>query len=658
MEMLPLLFKLQICVFFIFLLPLIGALLNTFVFRKMNIKWVTSVATAFVFIPFLLSLYVFFNATILGLVVKISLFNWISVPYFKAYSVIIPFGLTVDRLTSIFLLIITGVGTLIHFYSGEYMSHEDRPYRFFVYLNLFIFSMLALVLGSNMLVTFLGWEGVGVCSYLLIGYWFNDHGNSKAAIKAFIANRVGDVGFLLAMFLCFNLFGTIDYANLATISTNLGPQFIAENITTITLIGLSLLLAVSGKSAQIPLYTWLPDAMAGPTPVSALIHAATMVTAGIYLMTRCCGLLVLSPVTMYSIAIIGAATALFSATIGLAQTDIKKVLAYSTCSQLGYMVMACGVGAFQYGVAHVMTHAFFKACLFLGAGSVIHAMHHEQDIRKMGGLFKKMPITSMTFILATLAIIGFPGFSGFFSKDAILLNAWTGPFGHPIFWVVGVLTAALTSFYMLRLTILVFFSPSRAEDPSHIHETNIVITLPLIILAILSTLGGLIAIPEFMTGTKDVISGFLSPVTSSAYKHMASLGYASHHASLSFELILMGVATGVVFLSGILAIVLYKNGLSKEENFAQKFSKLYQLVQDKWRVDELYDCIIVKPLSKLGSLFYKYIDRAFLEGVVNGLPKSFYFSTTVLSDVQSGIVRSYLKLMFVVFLVICCLIFI
>lgn len=411
-------------------IPLIAALLNAFVFRLAGIKWVCTVATLAVFVPFIFSVLLFLN----NQVVTLNLFPFITVPGLAEGSFIVPFSLSVDRLSSIFLLIITGVGFLIHMYSGEYMKAEEKPYRFFVYLNLFIFSMLLLVLGSNMFVTFIGWEGVGVCSYLLIGYWYEDVSNSMAAIKAFIFNRVGDVGFLIAMFLSYSIFHSIQYTEIANFIATAPQDFFVDHSLSITLIGLCLLLGVSGKSAQIPLYTWLPDAMAGPTPVSALIHAATMVTAGIYLMNRTSFILVHSSVVMYSIAIIGAATALLSATIGLAQNDIKKVLAYSTCSQLGYMVLACGVGAFQYGVAHVVTHAFFKACLFLGAGSVIHAMHHEQDIRKMGGLFKKMPITSMTFVIATLAIIGFPGFSGFFSKDAILASAWSGPYGHPILY--------------------------------------------------------------------------------------------------------------------------------------------------------------------------------------------------------------------------------
>lgn len=631
----------------IVLLPLLGAFINAFILRSANVGIVCGVGTLAVVLPFIFSCMLFFAPILQGTTVTVNLFDWISVPLINGKEFNISFGLTADRLSGIFLLVITGVGALIHLYSGEYMHHEKRPYRFFVYLNLFIVSMLLLVLGSNMLVTFLGWEGVGVCSYLLIGYWYEDTANSMAAIKAFIANRVGDAGFLIAMFLCYMLFKTINYNELALIIAASPQSFLADNATEITIIGLCLLLGVAGKSAQIPLYTWLPDAMAGPTPVSALIHAATMVTSGIYLMNRMSFALVLSPTVMTTIAIIGAATAILSATIGFAQTDIKKVLAYSTCSQLGYMVLACGVGAFQYGVAHVVTHAFFKACLFLGAGSVIHAMHHEQDIRKMGGLFKKMPITSITFLIATLAIIGFPGFSGFFSKDAILAAAWSGPYGSPIFWFIGWITAGFTAFYMLRLTWLVFFGSCRAEHPEHIHETNFVITIPLVILAVLSVLGGLIAIPEIFTGKTDFITSFLSPVLGQAQSAIAASGIHAAHLSHSMELGLMGASILIVFISAFLAIAIYKVGPQGGEKFANTFGPFYRLVRDKWRVDELYELIIIRPLALLGQALYKFIDRVIIEGVVNGIPETLYTGTSVASDAQSGMARNYLKFIFI-----------
>ncbi len=631
----------------IVLFPLFGALINAFIMRKTSIGIVCTIATAAVAVPFVFSLMLFFNSIIPGNIVHVDLFNWISVPLVDGKEFNVSFGLTADRLSGVFLLVITGVGSLIHLYSGEYMHHEKKPYRFFVYLNLFIFSMLSLVLGSNMLVTFLGWEGVGVCSYLLIGYWFEDKDNSMAAIKAFVANRVGDAGFLIAIFLCYMLFKTINYSELASIIAASPQTFLSENSLEITIIGLCILLGVAGKSAQIPLYTWLPDAMAGPTPVSALIHAATMVTSGIYLMSRVSYLLVLSPTVMTTIAIIGAATAIFSATIGFAQTDIKKVLAYSTCSQLGYMVLACGVGAFQFGVAHVVTHAFFKACLFLGAGSVIHAMHHEQDIRKMGGLFKKMPITSTTFLLATLGIIGFPGFSGFFSKDAILAAAWSGPYGSPILWFVGWVTAGFTAFYMLRLTWLVFFGKCRAEHSEHIHETNIVITLPLIILGILSVVGGVIVIPEVFTGKVDFITSFLSPVLGQAQVALNASGLHGLPLSHSMEFGLMGASVLIVFVGAIFAILVYKNGPSGGEKFANALGPIYSLVRDKWRIDELYAFIFIRPLAKLGKVLYSFFDKVIVEGVVNGIPETLYTGTSVASDSQSGMTRNYLKFIFI-----------
>lgn len=627
--------------------PLIGALINAFLLRRTNVGITCFIATIAVALPFVFSLMLFFSPVTEGTPIKFNLFNWISVPLLSGKEFNISFALTLDRLSGLFLLVITGVGTLIHLYSGEYMRHEKNPYRFFVYLNLFIVSMLLLVLGSNMLVTFIGWEGVGVCSYLLIGYWYEDDSNSMAAIKAFIANRVGDAGFLIAMFLCYMLFKTIDYSDLATIIAASPQTYLQENSIEITLIGLCLLLGVCGKSAQIPLYTWLPDAMAGPTPVSALIHAATMVTSGIYLMSRVSYILVLSPTVMLIIAIVGATTAIFSATIGFAQTDIKKVLAYSTCSQLGYMVLACGVGAFQYGVSHVVTHAFFKACLFLGAGSVIHAMHHEQDIRKMGGLFKKMPITSTTFLIATLAIIGFPGFSGFFSKDAILSAAWSAPFGSPIFWFIGWLTAGLTAFYMLRLTFLVFFGNCRAHHPEKIHETNFIITIPLILLAIFSVISGFIVIPEIFSGKVDFITEFLSPVLGQAQAIIASNDIHGKHMSHSLEYGLMTASILIVFISAFTAILIYKNGPQGGDKFAKIFGPIYRLILDKWRIDELYELILIRPLAKIGKVLYSFVDKIVIEGIINGIPETIYTGTSVASDMQTGLARNYLKFIFI-----------
>lgn len=603
----------QLYLFLIVFIPLLTALLNTFVFNKRSIAFVCGLATLGVFSAFVCALKLYFSHLLNNsFPITLNLFSWIYLPDIQGQSLKIPFALVVDKLSILFLLVTTGIGTLIHMYSGQYMSAEKKPYRFFVYMNLFIVSMVVLVLGSNMLVTFLGWEGVGVCSYLLIGYWFEDNNNSLAAIKAFVMNRIGDVGFLLAMFLCLKFFGTLDYA---VLQQNL-LHANASNLV-ITLIGFGILVAVTGKSAQIPLYTWLPDAMAGPTPVSALIHAATMVTAGIYLLNRLSYLLILSPAVMHTIAIVGAVTAFFAATIATAQTDIKKILAYSTCSQLGYMVLACGVGAFDYGVAHVITHAFFKACLFLGAGSVIYALHHEQDIRNMGGLFKKMPITSVTFLISVFAIIGLPPFSGFFTKDAILASAWGGPYGHPILWVIGACTAALTAFYMLRLTVLVFFGKCRAHDPAHIVETNLIMTIPLIILAFLSAFGGVVL--------------KLFPVI---------------HVPHLVERNLMIASVVIVLLSALCSILIYRKGISGGDTLAKNLGAFYRLVYHKWKVDELYHACIVTPLGYLGRVSYNIVDRRVVEGVVNGVPKTFYFATSIGSDIQSGNVRSSLKFMF------------
>lgn len=643
----------------ILLFPLFGAALNGFFLRKAHRLVTITVATLAVAIPFVFScMLVFGPIAETGEAVRTQLFNWISVGLSNGGNFTVPFGLSVDRLSGTLLLIITGVGSLIHLYAGEYMHHEEGVYRFFAYLNLFVFSMLALVLGSNMLVTFLGWEGVGLCSYLLIGYWYEDTNNAAAGMKAFVANRVGDLGFLIAMFLSYQLFGSIDYSNLATATSQLDAAWFEANSTTITCLGLSLLLAVTGKSAQLPLYIWLPDAMAGPTPVSALIHAATMVTAGVYLMVRMSFLLVHSEVAMATIAIVGGATALFAATIGLVQNDIKKVLAYSTVSQLGFMVLACGVGAFQYGVAHLMTHAFFKALLFLGAGSVIHAMHHEQDIRKMGGLIHKLPVTGWTFVIGTLAIIGFPGFSGFFSKDEILYYSWAGTFGHPVLWMLGALAAACTSFYMVRLTYLVFFGKSRVDHHTaeHLHENPWTITLPLVVLAVLATVGGYVSLPHaiahlFGIEGNNIITNWLTPVIAQAQDTMLRL-HGEHHGSSALEWGLMGTSTVVMLIMSAFAISLYKVGPQGGDKLASSFGSLYHLVLDKWRVDELYQAIVVNPLKKTGDFFFSIGDKFVIEGLVNDLPRSIYVVTTVFSDAQTGLVRDYLKVIFVGILII------
>lgn len=653
----------------IFVFPLLGAVVNGFALRKAPNTAIVSVGVLAIAIPFVLSLILFFNHIWNGEVVHAHIINWITLSLDKPSDVPIALGLTADRLSGLLLLVVTGIGSLIHLYSGEYMSHEKGVYRFFTYLNLFVFSMLALILGSNMLTTFLGWEGVGLCSYLLIGYWFEEEKNAAAGMKAFLVNRIGDFGFIMAMFIALNLFGTLDYSSLSgskgltEIVAALPPEWFSQNATMITLMGLSILLAVTGKSAQMPLYIWLPDAMAGPTPVSALIHAATMVTAGVYFMTRMSFLLVHSPLAMATIASIGAATALFAATIGFVQTDIKKVLAYSTVSQLGFMVLACGVGAFQFGIAHLVTHAFFKALLFLGAGSVIYAMHHEQDILKMGGLWKKMPITATTFVIGTLAIIGFPLMSGFMSKDEILFNAFAGPFGHPVFWVLGVLAAAGTAFYMTRLTYLTFFGKTRADHHTfeHARENNWLITVPLSVLAFFSIFGGIISIPApigHILGLhgENFVTQWLEPILSNAQLTMSSL-QAAHEHSTTLEWSLMGASTGIMFAMVGIAVTIYRSGPEGGAKFSNALGGFYRLVFDKWRIDELYGILFVKPLSVFANGCYRVGDLLIVEGLVNGVPQAIKNVTQVASDFHGGFLRTYAKFMYLGVLILAAILF-
>jgi len=474
------------------LLPLAGFLINFLLAGKLSKKVVAFIGCGTVFVSLLLAIKVFFDLQALpseARVITDTVANWITVDGFS-----VDFSFLLDPLSAIMILVVTGVGFLIHVYSIGYMAHDDGFGRFFAYMNLFMFSMLVLVLASNFLFMFVGWEGVGLCSYLLIGFWFERDSATEAGKKAFVVNRIGDFGFLLGMFLIFWNVGSLDFQTVMA----LAPSSFAIGGTVITATTLLLFLGATGKSAQIPLYVWLPDAMEGPTPVSALIHAATMVTAGVYMLARSSTLFVMAPTTMLVVAIIGTATAFFAATIGLFQNDIKRVLAYSTVSQLGYMFMACGVAAFGAGIFHLMTHAFFKALLFMGAGSVIHGMSDEQDMRKMGGLKKYMPVTFMTMLIATLAISGLPGVSGFFSKDEILWQAYSSAYGSPILWFVGMFTALLTTFYMFRLMFLTFFGKGRMDDKTkeHLHESPKVMTIPLIVLAILSIAGGWVGIPK------------------------------------------------------------------------------------------------------------------------------------------------------------------
>lgn len=548
-------------------------------------------------------------------------FNFISVG-----DLVIPFAFQVDSLSSLFLLIITGVGFLIHVYSTSYM-HEEKPEhfaRYFSFLNLFVFSMLLLVMGANYVIMFIGWEGVGLCSYLLIGYWFKNQEYNKAANKAFIMNRIGDLAFLIALFWLIAKLGTVSYDEVFS-AANLG-KLKSSDITIITLL---LFIGAAGKSAQIPLYTWLPDAMAGPTPVSALIHAATMVTAGIYMIARSNLLYSLSPVSMNVVAIAGLATAILAATIALKQNDIKKVLAYSTVSQLGYMFLALGVGAYTAGVFHVMTHAFFKALLFLAAGSVIHAMGGEQDIRNMGGLSKKIRITFITFLIGCIAIAGIPPFSGFFSKDAILLAVYVK---NPVLYGVALFGALLTAFYMFRLLFITFTGTFRGteEQKHHLHESPSTMTIPLIMLAILSIVGGLVGIPEAVMKGGDQFSAFLSPVITQ---------HAEETVSHSTEYMLMTLSTVLVVLTIIIAWFQFRRYQRKETT---GFGKV---LENKWYVDELYEKIIVNPLHRFGGFLKNSIEKFVIDGLVNGVGRMVNYSGRQFRLLQSGQVGSYVLLM-------------
>ena len=596
------------------LLPFLGFLINGLGRNYLSKGLVSIIGSGVVLASFILSLVIFFTN------------DYSVVTYFdfiRVGSLQIPFAFQIDQLSTLFLLIITGVGFLIHVYSTAYMHEEKREHfgRYFAFLNLFVFSMLLLVMGANYVIMFIGWEGVGLCSYLLIGYWFKNSEYTKAAKKAFVMNRIGDLGFLLAVFW---LIAKLDTTTFTDVFSNL------NKLSSGDIIGITLLLFVgaTGKSAQIPLYTWLPDAMAGPTPVSALIHAATMVTAGIYMIARSNALYSLAPLTLNVVAIIGAATALFAATIALKQNDIKKVLAYSTVSQLGYMFLALGSGAYVAAVFHVMTHAFFKALLFLGSGSVIHAMSGQQDIRFMGGLKSKLKITYITFLIGCLAIAGIIPLSGFFSKDAILLGA----FEHNKFlYVVGVLTAGLTAFYMFRLLFITFFGGFRGteEQRHHVHESPAPMTIPLIILAILSVIGGFVGVPEVFIHGGDKLVAFLSPVIPVAHAEV------SH----STEIMLMALTTVVAVVAILIAWARYKT--YKEER-PTPFAKL---LENKWYVDELYDAIIVKPINKLGVIANNYFERSGIDALVNGVGRMVNYGSRQMRWLQSGQVGSYVLLM-------------
>jgi NADH-quinone oxidoreductase subunit L len=610
----------KILIGFIILWPLAGFLFNGLGRYYWTKKVIAYKATVYIVCSFIASVFAFMYVQNHG-PVTVHYFDFIHTA-----TVNIPFDFKVDNLSSLFLLVITGVGSLIHLYSTAYMKEEAAPHyaRYFAYLNLFIFSMLVLVLGDNYVVMFIGWEGVGLCSYLLIGYWFTNGSYNYAAKKAFIMNRIGDLGFLLAIFLLIAKLGSVNYSEVLT------AQSLAKLSTTdITAITLLLFVGAMGKSAQIPLFTWLPDAMAGPTPVSALIHAATMVTAGIYMITRSNILFSHSEFTQHVIAIIGISTALLAATIAIKQNDIKKVLAYSTVSQLGYMFLGLGVGAYSGAVFHVITHAFFKALLFLGAGSVIHAMHHEQDIRKMGGLKAKLPITHITFLIGCIAIAGVPPFSGFFSKDEILAAAFAK---SPVYWVLGVMGAAMTAFYMFRLYTTTFLGKFRGtlDQENHLHESPIAMTIPLILLAIASAMAGAIGIPALMGG-QHWLSHQLIPIVGEPVE----LGL-SH----SLEWTLMAVSVAIAMIALSIAIVIYKKKTDEEPiTFIGKF------FYHKWHIDELYNEAIVNPLNRLAGFLKEVVEKQIIDGAVNGTGKLVQYSSRKVRLIQNGQVGYYILFM-------------
>jgi len=561
------------------------------------------------------------------------LFPWVQAGTFQAKA-----AFQLDPLSAVMILVVTGVGFLIHVYSVGYMSHEKAFARYFVYLNLFTFAMLLLVLGSNFLVMFVGWEGVGLCSYLLIGYWYEKKSAADAGKKAFVVNRVGDFGFLVAIFLIFWTFGSVDYTEVfARIPVLSESGVLTTGIA--TAITLLLFVGATGKSAQIPLYVWLPDAMEGPTPVSALIHAATMVTAGVYMVARTSALYLLAPTSMAVVAVVGAATAIFSATIGITQNDIKRVLAYSTVSQLGYMFLACGVGAFTAGIFHLMTHAFFKALLFLGSGSVIHALSGEQDMRKMGALRKRLPVTFTTMFVATLAISGIPGLSGFFSKDEILWKSFSSGQGHVGLWLVGTVAAGITAFYMFRLVFLTFYGDSRMDPDveKHVHESPYSMTVPLMLLAVLSVAGGWIGIPEALGG-HNYFEAWLAPVFGSGTEGAAHGG--GHH-SLTLEYLLMAGSVGVALCGIGLAWYLYRSRPSMPKEIAGRVPGLYDVVLNKYYVDEIYDAAIVRRIVSGSLWLWEAFDATFIDGIVNGVGALVQGAGERARRLQTGVVGNY-----------------
>lgn len=652
------------------LFPLLGFLINGLcgkVIREERV--IGAIGSLSIFASFVLSAVTLGNLLSLPAgdrVHNVTLFTWISSGTFRADAAFL-----IDPLSCVMLMVVTGVGFLIHLYSIGYMHGEEGFYRFFAYLNLFTFAMLLLVMGNNLLIMFVGWEGVGLCSYLLIGYYYHKKSACDAGKKAFVMNRVGDFGFLLGIFTLYWYLGqshgiwTIQFTELARHADILPTGGV------VTIITLFFFLGATGKSAQIPLLTWLPDAMEGPTPVSALIHAATMVTAGVYMIARMNFLFVRAPETMLTVALVGGATALFAATIGTAQNDIKRVLAYSTVSQLGYMFLAMGVGAFSAGIFHLVTHAFFKACLFLGSGAVIHSMHHAlhhadssadpQDMRNMGGLKARMPRTYWTFFIATVAIAGIPPFAGFFSKDEILWQAFANPLHgnlNYLLWGFGALAACLTAFYMFRLLFMTFHGDCRITPGArdHLRESPAAIVFPLIVLALLSAIGGFIGVPRLF-GAVNLFAGFLDPVFSLSAEYIKG-GHAveAHNPLREWEM--MGASVGIAAIGIAIAFTMYIRNKTLPGRFVAAFPLLYRVVFNKWYLDEVYDFLIVKPCKVTARFLWKGFDVVVVDGFVNSAATLIMGASRQLKNTQTGYVHNYaLSMAIGVVVIVACYIF-
>ncbi len=634
--------------------PAIGFLINGFLGKKLPKAVVSSVACLALLASFIVSvviLFQFFQLPPEERIFERDIFNWISSGEFNATV-----GFRIDPLSIIMCLVVTGVGFLIHVYSAGYM-HDDEGYpRYFTYLNLFVFMMLILVTANNILLMFVGWEGVGLCSYLLIGFWFRKDSAANAGKKAFIVNRIGDYGFLLGIF---TLFVTLGAQGVWTL--NYGE--IQENAHLLsacsaTLITLLFFIGATGKSAQLPLYVWLPDAMEGPTPVSSLIHAATMVTAGVYMVARLNFIYSMAPEVMFIVALVGVLTAIFAASIGFAQNDIKRVLAYSTVSQLGYMFVAVGVGAYAAGIFHLMTHAFFKGLLFLGAGSVIHAMSGEQDMRKMGGLRKKIPITYWTFVFACIAIAGVPGFSGFFSKDEILWRAFSAGGNYRIIWVIAAVAAGMTAFYMFRLLFGTFHGECRASEEvkHHIHESPKVMTIPLMILAVLAVIGGYVGVPHILGGANR-IEQFLEPVFGGGGEHATEVAHAgglnivnvigTAFASTgggeetSAEWTLMILSVIIAFIGIFIAYLFYIKNPELPKRFVARFSGLHRAVYNKYFVDEIYGATVMRFIRGLAIFCKTFVDEILIDGSINGIAALLGWCGSLLRQLQAGYVQGY-----------------